>query len=527
MAKYLLHLRKRADDFRTPDQLLEEYLGSTPRGEMRIIRESIDARKKHVVMIEYQCIFEAEHTWPKIQADLATHLLEPWTEDPLPSVEPDLEVANHPVIVGFGPAGMFLALQFARLGLNPMVIEQGEPVDKRWVSVQSLWEKGELNPSSNMHFGEGGAGTFSDGKLATSKRSPLHEQILKEFHFFGGPKDILYRAKPHIGTDYLQKIVKNIRQEICSLGGEIHFNHTFDGLRLQKGRVEGIKVNGVYHPVRQLFLCPGNSARSTFQLLYEAGVALEAKPMAVGFRLEHPRDFIDDSQYGAWRKYLPAADYRLAAQVDHRGVYSFCMCPGGSMVCTATEPGGVVTNGMSYHCRSGQYSNSALVVSVGCQDYPSAHPLAGLEFQRFLEKAAYGSSQVPFTAYAQWCADFVRGELSHKPITCTYKPGVIEADLNTLFPPFLSNTLRKGLAIFDQNRPGLIAKGVLVGVESRTSSPVRLVRNSRCESINTEGLFVFGEGAGYAGGIMTSALDAYKFSLRVKKQATKLRNTGQ
>ncbi|MGA1876206.1 MAG: NAD(P)/FAD-dependent oxidoreductase [bacterium] len=516
MTTFSIHVRKQPDDERSPEELLKSSLHHASFSNMHLIRESVDARKKDRVWQEYQLAFDADPGSPEICTALKDQTIRPMIPAPFEPPERDIEIRKNPLIIGFGPSGMFLGLQLARLGLAPIVLEQGEPIEQRWKSVQSLWKKGELNPQSNMHFGEGGAGTFSDGKLTAYKQSFLNRRILEEFYRAGGPEDILYKAKPHLGTDYLRKVVGNFRKEIQDSGGEVRFGHRFDDLRLEKGRVEGVVVNGEYHPLRQIFLCIGNSARSTFRMLFGKGVAMEAKPMAVGLRIEHPRDFIDTRQYGTWKSYLPAAEYKLTAQIRERGVYSFCMCPGGFIVCTATEAGGVVTNGMSYHSRKSPYSNSALVATVSSSDYPSKHPLSGFEFQHHLEQAAYSAPRVPFTAPVQRCSDFLKGQVSRGSIPCSYQPDVNPGDLGALLPCFLTQAIQEGLIQFEKKIRGFVERGVLVGVETRTSSPVRILRNVHCESINTGGLYVFGEGAGYAGGIMTSALDAYRFSLRVK-----------
>jgi hypothetical protein len=476
-------------------------------------REAIDARRKQAVVHVYNLRFRVSRATPRLQSLLAQGKVTLYSPQSLPEPERRLSLPERPVIIGFGPAGIFLGLALAQLGYKPIIYERGEAVANRTKTVQALWRDGTLDPDSNLQFGEGGAGTFSDGKLSTGKRRALNDSVLQIFVQAGAPEHILYQSKPHIGTDHLRRVVGNLRRQIVDLGGEVHFRHTLTDLQIDQGAVKTIQVNGRTIPASAVILAIGHSARDTVEMLYRHGVAMALKSFAVGTRVEHPAAFINEAQYGSRAAaVLPAAYYKLTHRHDGLGVYSFCMCPGGRVVCASSEPGGLVVNGMSFFARGEKYSNSAIVVSVN----PAAHgfhsPLDAIAFQRRFEERAFVAGGGEQLAPAQRAGDFLRDLASSTLPPVSYRPGVTPADLNATLPPSIIPTLKAGLERFDRKIRGFVAKGVLIGFESRTSSPVRILRDENYRSISTAGLYLLGEGAGYAGGIMTCALDALRFA---------------
>lgn len=426
----------------------------------------------------------------------------------------------RPIVVGSGPAGMFAGLALAEAGLRPIVLERGAPVEQRQKDVSSFWHGGELKVNSNVQFGEGGAGTFSDGKLMTGiKKDKFTAKVLQEFAAAGAPQEILYLAKPHIGTDKLRLVVKNIRQKILSLGGEYRFNSQLTGLVIKNDKLTAVKITDekeTYElPANKLFLAIGHSARDTFEMLYNSGVHMEQKPFSVGARIEHKQSLINKAQYGkaAESPYLGAADYKMAVHLPNgRSVYTFCMCPGGVVVAAASEKGRVVTNGMSEFARAAENANSALLVGVFEKDFGSSSPLAGMYFQRKLEENAFIAGGKSYRAPAVLAGDFLRRKNSRNlgEVRPSYLPGVVLGGFNQLLPEEITESLRLGIVEMAKKLHGFDCyDAVLTGVETRSSSPVRIVRDETMQS-NIKGLYPCGEGAGYAGGITSAAADGLK-----------------
>ena len=475
---------------------------------LTLVRKGVDARKKGRVKLVYTVRFAlSDESRVGVGGDLSR--LE---EAPAASF-PRLSRSGGIVIVGMGPAGLFAALRLAEYGLSGVVLERGRPVDERARDVARFWREGELSGESNVQFGEGGAGTFSDGKLTTRVKDPNARYVLEQLVRFGAPAEILYAAKPHIGTDRLRSVVSGIRERLLEAGFEMLFQHRLTGVQLKGGRVSGVVVNDrTERACGSLVLAPGHSARDTYAMLLAAGVTLEQKPFAVGLRVEHPQELINAIQYGASpHPGLPPAEYAQAYNNERTGrsAYSFCMCPGGVVVAAASEAGGVVVNGMSGYRRNSPNANAALVATVGSQDFADGSPLAGLDFQRLLERRAFLAGGGGYRAPAQSLLSFLgqgRGR-----IHSSYKPGVTESDLAALFPPQVSATLRQGIADFERRMRGFIsAEATLTGVETRTSAPLRIVRGADLQSVSHPGLYPTGEGAGYAGGIMSAALDGIR-----------------
>lgn len=442
---------------------------------------------------------------------------------------------SRPVIIGAGPAGLFAGLILAQMGFRPIILERGKSVRERAKDTFALWREGKLDPESNVQFGEGGAGTFSDGKLHTQIKDPLYRgrKVLTELVKAGAPPEILTVSKPHIGTFKLVSVVEKMRATLESLGGEIRFQSRVDDLDIHEGHVRGVRLSdGVNIAADHVILAVGHSARDTFQMLYDRGVSMEAKPFSVGFRIEHPQSLIDQARFGkqAGNPLLGAADYKLVHHAKNgRSVYSFCMCPGGQVVAAASESGGVVTNGMSQYSRCERNANSALVVDVSPADYPGhPHPLAGIAFQRHWEARAFALGGGDYQAPAQRVGDFLasKSSVAGGTVQPSYTPGVHWCDLSTALPEDIIAAIREALPAFEKQIKGfLLPDAVLTGVETRTSSPVRILRNDDYQSLNTRGLFPTGEGAGYAGGILSAAVDGIKVAEAVALNITRASTT--
>ncbi len=422
----------------------------------------------------------------------------------------------RPVIVGSGPSGLFAGLVLARAGLKPIIIEKGKTVEERVADVKIFQDTGKLDVASNVQFGEGGAGTFSDGKLYTVIDDPRKKFIFEELVQAGAPSEIAIEAQPHIGTDKLRQVVKNIRQKIVRLGGEVRFETTLTDIEIAEEKiVHAILASGEKLAVEELVLATGHSARDTFAMLHEKGLTMQAKPFAIGVRIEHTAEMINQAQYGEFFAHprLKTARYKLVAHLDgNRPVYTFCMCPGGYVMAAASEDGGVVTNGMSEYAQDGKNSNSALLVNVLPTDFATDHPLAGVEFQRTWEKKAYALGGKNFQAPAQLVGDFLQNQPSKEigEIVPTYGPGVTMTSLNSCLPEYVLASLRAALPILDRKIKGFAhPQAVLTGVETRSSSPVKIVRDETLQS-NIKGIYPTGEGSGYAGGIISAAIDGMR-----------------
>ena len=476
----------------------------------RIVRRSVDARKKPDVRIIYTIDVAVDGNEKKIlkQSACKRAALAPVSYYKVPKT--DARPQLRPVVVGFGPAGMFAALVLAMSGLKPLVLERGEDAASRHEKVEKFFAAGELDVRSNVQFGEGGAGTFSDGKLNTGVNNPRIGWILEQFVKAGAREDILYDAKPHVGTDVLLTVVQNIRQRIISLGGEVRFNTQVTDIRQENGVLTGLELHdGSIVACDRAVFAIGHSARDTFEMLCRQQIPMEPKPFAVGVRIEHKQAMVDVSQYGQYYPVLPPADYKLAEHLDNKTVYTFCMCPGGYVVAAASEEGRVVTNGMSYADREGENANAALLVTVNPEDYGWREPLAGMYWQRQLEEAAYKAGGSNYHAPAQLVGDFLERRPSTGPgaVQPTYRPGVTWCDLHDVLPGEITGALKEALPRLDNKLKGYAsADAVLTAPETRSSSPVRILRDESRQS-QLRGLYPTGEGAGYAGGIMSAAID--------------------
>lgn len=490
---------------------------------LRLIRRGIDARRKSRILFVYTVEFSLLNE-NEVVKRLVEHPRLEKVEVPPPEIVPIFTHKHRALVVGMGPAGLFAALTLALRGAQVTLIDRGAPVEERVPAVERFWGDGKLDPENNVQFGEGGAGTFSDGKLTTRLNHPLTSEVLRVLIECGAPPEILIQAKPHIGTDRLRLVLIKLRQKLLSLGVELRYKERLDGLDFDGGVIRaGLCHSGIRIPCDSLVLALGHSARDTYELLARDGVQLEAKPFAIGLRIEHPRTLIDSIQYGKIRHpRLPAADYALAWNDPQsgRGIYSFCMCPGGEVILSSSSPGEVVVNGMSCLRRNGHYSNSALVVSVRPQDFSGSDPLSGVRFQRYWEEMAFRYGGEDYYAPAQNLMSFMGGKGSLSGGTT--RPGVREADLKMVLPPFAVDALQRALPVFDRKMRGFVtSEATLVGIESRTSAPLRILRGDDGESLSHPGLYPTGEGAGYAGGIMSAAIDGLRIGRLIGRNKIK------
>ena len=481
--------------------------------ERRIIKKSIDARNKADIFYNYSVELECKNE-NKIKNIQIVKKEEPF------KIIVNRKSSKRPVIIGAGPAGLFSALTLAQNGIKPIIIEQGKTVDERKKDVEEFQKKGKLNTLSNVQFGEGGAGTFSDGKLTSGIHNPLCKIVLKEFYNFGAPEQILYINKPHIGTDNLINIIRNMRNEIIKLGGEFLFNEKVTDFEFENSKVTAV-ICSKRIETDTVILAIGHSARSTFEKLYEKGVKMEKKNFSIGVRIEHKQSMINKSQYGEITKLkLPPAEYKMAYHGENRSCYTFCMCPGGTVIASSSEPETIVTNGMSVYARNGENANSAVLVNVTPNDFKGESPLEGMYFQKDLEQKAFKLGGSNYNAPIQRFEDFENNvKTTHiGEIKPTYKPGVTLSNLNEILPDFISKTLIEGIKYFDKSIKGFAhPDAILTGVETRSSSPVQITRNENKQS-NIKGLYPCGEGAGYAGGIMSAAVDGIKCAIAVLTQ---------
>ncbi len=519
------------DDMRTPEDIAAERLSlrreSVRRAE--IVRRAVDARRRHGAPICFSYVLDVE------TEESEKRILAKFRRDKKIAAAPGKEASvferlaeaktfvseKRPVVVGFGPAGMFASLVLATAGCAPLVVERGQDVDARHAVIERFWSGGPLDANTNVQFGEGGAGTFSDGKLTARGGDPLQRDVIDVFIRAGAPEEIRYLAKPHIGTDRLRGVVKAIREEVIRRGGEIRFGTRTEELELGPEGVRAVRLSGGERvETDAVLLAIGHSARDTYRMLYEKGVAMEAKAFAVGVRIEHPQAWIDRAQYGAdaGNPRLGAADYALTFQdaATGRGAYSFCMCPGGQVVAAASEKGRLTTNGMSLYARNSGVANAALLVQVRPEDF-GGEVLGGVAFQREYEAAAFRIAGGDFRAPVQSVGDFLQRTIGSGDfcVSPTYRPGVALCRLDDCLPPFVTRTLRDALPAFDAKIAGFAAPDVpMTGVEMRSSAPCRILRDRESfVSVSTPGLYPVGEGAGYAGGIMSAAVDGLKAAL--------------
>lgn len=515
----------RATDIRLPFNHTDDELTSAIASRIRIkptkiisfqiVRRSIDARKGGLIFFVYTVDIEVTNE----NAVKPSPKIAPAPDEAYQLPNPPSNAGRPPVIVGTGPCGLFAGLILAQAGFAPILLERGKPAKERAQDVHEFWNTGTLDPASNVQFGEGGAGTFSDGKLTTriKDKSFRCTKVLRELVKAGAPDEILYTNKPHIGTDILVKVVTNIRNEIISLGGEVRFQSQVTDIAIENQKVTAVSLaDGQTIETDRVIIAIGHSARDTYEMLHAKGISLQPKSFAIGARIEQPQSMIDKIQFGKFAGHpkLGRADYRLSHKCQNgRGVYTFCMCPGGQVIAASSEAGGVVTNGMSAFARNKPNANSAILVSITPEDFPDENPLAGIQFQRKWEQAAFELAGSDYSAPAQLVKDFLKAKPSKslRQLQPSYKPGIELCDLAECLPAYVVSAMREGIDAFDEKLPGFAMRdAVLTGVETRSSAPVRILRGDDYQSTNTKGLYPAGEGAGYAGGIISAAVDGIK-----------------
>ncbi|OGO77940.1 MAG: hypothetical protein A2Y23_04295 [Clostridiales bacterium GWB2_37_7] len=492
---------------------------------LKILKKSLDARKKDDMMFVYSIVADLQgHT--KVKLNDAKDITEYSPEKYIEVICGEGEIIQRPIIIGSGPAGLFCGLMLAERGYKPLIFERGKDVDSRSKDIDLFWKGGVFNEESNVQFGEGGAGTFSDGKLTTRIKDNRCDFVLQRFVEAGAPEEILYLNKPHIGTDILKTVVKNLRSKIIELGGEVRFCAKVTDVITENNKAVGVVINEEESIFSNVILAAlGHSARDTYKMIFERGVRIVPKPFSIGVRIEHPQSMIDEAQYGkhAGHTALGAADYILTyrSETTGRSAYSFCMCPGGTVVAAASEAGMIVTNGMSEFARDKQNANSALVVSVSPEDFGSTHPLAGVEYQRTWERKAFEAGGRNYNAPVQLVGDFLSGNASSKlgEINPSYMPGIKLTDMQLCLPDYVTITLKEALREFDRKIKGYARQDALMtGVETRTSAPIRILRKENMESENIDNFYPIGEGAGYAGGIISAAVDGIKAAEKIIEQ---------
>ncbi len=487
-----------------------------------IFKESIDARRKGKIDFVYTIDAQVKDE-NKILKKKPKDVVKINQTKYISVQSGSAKMNNRPVVVGSGPAGLFASLLLAQRGYNPLLIERGLDVDERTKDINNFWNNRVFKSNSNVQFGEGGAGTFSDGKLTTRIKDIRCRKVLEELVKFGSPDEILYSHKPHVGTDILKNVVKNIREEIKRLGGEVRFNTQVTDIKIDREKIKSVTLNNSeVIECDDVIFAVGHSARDSYEMLYSNGVKIIQKPFAIGARIEHPQELINKSQYKEFYNHerLGAADYRLIEHTsNNRTAYTFCMCPGGSVIASASNEFEVVTNGMSEHARDKQNANSAFLVNVTPEDFGSNHPLAGIEFQRKYERLAYELGGKNYNAPMQLVGDFLNDKVGSDigRVEPSYNPGVTSADLRECLPEFVTSTMKEALISLDKKLNGFAMKdAVLTGVETRSSAPVRIVRDEdTLQSVNVANLYPCGEGAGYAGGIVTAAVDGIKCAEKI------------
>jgi uncharacterized FAD-dependent dehydrogenase len=510
------HLRAElAADLAIPEDAIEG---------LEIVKKSLDARKKSRITYHYQLKLRCRDAEAVLRSapDKVEAFVEKSRYDALEGLTSSQgkRFRHLPVIVGSGPAGSFAALILAELGHPCVVIERGEAVEDRMRTVHRLLRKGEFESESNYCYGEGGAGTFSDGKLTCGRNHPLIRYLFEQWVRFGAPAEILYEAHPHIGTDYLMKIAKRTREYLESRGTRFLFKRRM--LSFEKGsssKYEVLLDDGTRIPTDHLVLAIGHSARDTYQMLYDKGLAIGPKPFAIGARFEHPQELIDKIQFGSCT-FMPAAEYKLATQAGGRGIWTFCMCPGGHLLPTSAQAGHLAINGMSYHARNSGFTNAAVVVNVNREDFYKGHPLDGMHFQAAIEQRAFRDGGGSYYSPAQSLTDFLAGTSRKTQFRTSYKPGVTAARLDRILPDFVVESLRAALGEYNKKMRGFVSdEAVVAGVETKTSAPIVMFRDASLQSLSHPGIFPAGEGAGFAGGIVSAALDGVKIGRAVVENA--------